>query len=151
MLVLTFRVDQTLYAVPVRQVIEVVPSVPLRPVAHAPACVLGLLHYRGGALPVIDLSVLMGGPPSVDRLDTRILLVGGSLGDHTPERLGLLAEQVNELVEVDDARLALRAPPHRDAPYLADVFETESGLLQLIDPKQIMVPAGSTPRVGFVS
>ncbi len=60
MLVLTFRVDQIVYAVPVSQVIEVVPRVALRQVPHAPGCFLGLLHYRGGAVPVVDLGLLMG-------------------------------------------------------------------------------------------
>ena len=101
MLVLTFQVDQILYAVPVSQVIEVIPRVGLRHVPHAPACLLGLLRYRGSAIPVIDLGLLLGRTACVDRLDTRILLVRTSLGMNHDDRLGLLAERVNELVNVD--------------------------------------------------
>ena len=139
MLVLTFRVDAVVYAVPVRQVIEVVPRVALRAVPHAPACWLGLLHYRGSALPVLDLGLLMGRSACVDRLDTRILVVGSAEGGG--QRLGLLAEQVNELIEVSPDRLALPSPRMRAAPYLTEVYETEAGLLQLIDPGQIAVGA----------
>jgi len=137
MLVLTFRVDQIVYAVPVRQVIEVVPRVELRQVPHAPECFLGLLHYRGAAIPVIDLSLLMGRSACLDRLDTRILLVHSSRAGNLDDRLGLLAEQVNELVEVDDARMAMSAVFRLNAPYLGEVYETKTGLLQLIDPGQI--------------
>ena len=134
MLVLTFHVDGIVYAVPVKQVIEVVPRVALRAVPHSASCFLGLLHYRGSALPVIDLGLLMGRAACVDRLDTRILLVRTSIGD---QRLGLLAERVNELVELDAAKMAMQGPFVRNAPYLAEVYETEAGLLQLIDPTRI--------------
>ena len=142
MLVLTFQVDQILYAVPVSQVIEVIPRVELRPVPHAPLCFLGLLRYRGSAIPVIDLGLLMGRAACVDRLDTRILLVRTGLSDHRDDRLGLLAEQVNELTDVDAAHSALRTPRLRSAPYLGEVYETATGLLQLIDPGQITVTRG---------
>ena len=141
MLVLTFRVGPTPYAVPVRQVVEVVPRVALRPVPHSPACVPGLLHYRGAAVPVIDLGLLLGGSPCADRLDTRILLVEGATGGSSSSRIGLLAEQVNDLVTVQDDRLAMAAPKIPHAPYLGRVFETEVGLLQLIDPDRIALTA----------
>ena len=136
MLVLTFHVDGIVYAVPVKQVIEVVPRVALRPVPHAPLCFIGLIHYRGTALPVIDLGLLLGRSACIERLDTRILIVRTTVGG---QPMGLLAEQVNELVEVDAARMAMHSPAMLDAPYLTEVYETEAGLLQLIDPERISV------------
>lgn len=136
MLVLTFQVDQVPYAVPVKQVIEVVPRVPLRQIPHAPACFLGLLRYRGSALPVIDLGLLLGRAACRDRLDSRVLVVR-TTGD--AQLMGLLAEQVNDLVEVDASRMAMQSPLIVHAPYLTAVYETETGLLQLIDPGRIEV------------
>ena len=138
MLVLTFEVDGSPYAVPVIKVVEVVPRVALRPLPHAPDCFLGLLRYRGEAVPVVDLGLLMGRTACRDRLDTRILLVrreAAGAGGH----LGLLAERVNELAEVDPGRTALPPSFLLDAPYLGPVFETPTGLLQLIDPGRIAV------------
>ena len=74
MLVLTFRVAGVPFAIAVGRVVEVVPRVPLRAVPHAPAHLAGLLRYRGGVVPVVDLGLLMGGPACGDRLDTRIVL-----------------------------------------------------------------------------
>ena len=148
MLVLTFQVDQVVYAVPVRQVIEVVPRVALREIPHAPACLLGLLHYRGSALPVIDLGLLLGRAACVERLDTRILIVRTSTVEE--QRIGLLAERVNDLVEVDADRLAMRTPLTAHAPYLTEVYETATGLLQLIDPARISVGPVALP-VGTVT
>lgn len=136
MLVLTFQVGGIPYAVPVRQVIEVVPKVALRPVPHAPPSLIGLLRYRGEAVPVVDLGLLLGGAACEDRLDTRILLVGSAPGGGDG-RLGLVAERVNELAEVDSGRPAMQTPRMLQAPYLGQVFETPTGLLQLIDPGRI--------------
>ncbi len=139
MLVLTFQVDRIPYAIPVGQVIEVVPRVELRRVPHAPPCLLGLLHYRGSAIPVIDLGLLLGGTACRDRLDTRILLVRTTRGGGEDDRLGLVAERVNEIIDIDAAHTAMQTPRMLAAPYLAAVYETESGLLQLIDPRRISV------------
>lgn len=150
MLVLTFEVDGIPYAVPVAQVIEVIPRVELRPIPHAPRSLLGLLHYRGAAVPVVDLSLLLGTTPCAERLDTRILLVRAALGGGG-DRLGLVAERVNELVDVDADRPAMSSFGLLNAPYLGRVFETTAGLLQLIDPGRIDVanvaelPGGDAP------
>ena len=141
MLVLTFQVDHVPYAIPVGQVIEVVPRVQLRSVPHAPPCLLGLLHYRGAAVPVVDLGLLLGGDACRDRLDTRILLVRTTKRGGEDDRLGLVAERVNEIVDVDAARTAMETPRMLAAPYLAAIYETEAGLLQLIDPRRISVTA----------
>src|SRR3954451_8554304 len=68
MLLLTFRVSDDLYAVAAERVVEVVPRVELRPIPHAPACLAGLFNYRGKAVPVIDLGILLGSTPCLERL-----------------------------------------------------------------------------------
>ena len=133
MLVLTFRVGELPYGVAVGKVVEVVPRVPLRPLPHAPEHLAGLIRYRGDAIPVVDLGPLMGVGPSPDRLDTRIILVdAGPRG-----RLGLVAERVEDVVEVDESRRASGGADVTRAPYLGAVYETDVGLLQLIDPSRV--------------
>ena len=95
MLVLIFRVAEVAYGVGVKRVIEVVPRVALREIPHAPSFLVGLLRYRGGAVPVVDLGLLIDGKACADRLDTRIILVdGGVHGGSGPGYLGLIAERV---------------------------------------------------------
>ncbi len=136
MLVLTFRVAEVPYAVAVRRVVEVVPRVELRAIPHAPKHLAGLLRYRGGAVPVVDLGLLMGGVACRDRLDTRIILVeaGGGSG-----LLGLVAERVDDVRLVDESRRAAAGLEIGDAPYLGPIYETVDGLLQLVDPGKILV------------
>jgi chemotaxis-related protein WspB len=134
MLVLTFRVAGVPYAVAARRVVEVVPRVELRLIPHAPKYLAGLLRYRGGAVPVVDLGLLMGEAACVDRLDTRIILVEAGSG-----LLGLVAERVDDVRLVDESRRAVAGLEIGDAPYLGPIYETDDGLLQLVDPGKILV------------
>jgi chemotaxis-related protein WspB len=139
MLVLTFRVAEVLYAVAVKRVVEVVPRVALRGVPHAPDYLAGLLRYRGGAVPVVDLGLLMGESACRDRLDTRIILVDGGLhGGSGPGFLGLIAERVDDVQVVDESKRAVAGLEIERAPYLGSVYETDGGLLQLVEPGKIL-------------
>jgi chemotaxis-related protein WspB len=139
MLVLMFRVAEVAYAVAVKRVVEVVPRVSLREIPHAPDYLVGLLRYRGGAVPVVDLGRLMGGSACADRLDTRIILVdGGVHGGSGPGFLGLIAERVEDVLAVDESRRAVAGLEIEGAPYLGPVYETNDGLLQLVEPGKIL-------------
>src|SRR5947209_4875354 len=136
MLVLTFRVAEVPYAVAVRRVVEVVPRVGLRALPHAPEYLAGLLRYRGGVVPVVDLGLLMGGLACREQLDTRIILLdagrqGGGL-------VGLAAERVDDVRPSDESRRAVAGLEIDGAPYLGSVFETDDGLLQLIEPGRVL-------------
>jgi chemotaxis-related protein WspB len=140
MLVLTFRVAEVPYAVAVKGVVEVVPRVELRLIPHAPKHLAGLLRYRGGVVPVVDLGLLMGEAACVDRLDTRIILVeAGSLVGGGSGLLGLVAERVEDVRPVDESRRAVAGLEIGDAPYLGPIYETDDGLLQLVDPGKILL------------
>jgi chemotaxis-related protein WspB len=151
MLVLTFRVAEVPYAVAVGRVVEVVPRVGLRAIPHAPAYLAGLLRYRGGAVPVVDLGLLMGEVACSDRLDTRIILVdGGVRGGGDSGLLGLVAERVDDVRLVEESRRAVAGLEIGDAPYLGPIFETDDGLLQLLEPGKILArvaaeASGSAP------
>ena len=74
MLVLTFRVAEVLYGLAVKRVVEVVPRVDLRGCPTPRAISRGCCGIEG-AVPVVDLGLLMVGRACEDRLDTRIILV----------------------------------------------------------------------------
>jgi purine-binding chemotaxis protein CheW len=57
---LVVRAGARLCALPVSKVVEVHRPLPVEPVSHAPAAVLGFAIIRGAALPVVDLAVLLG-------------------------------------------------------------------------------------------
>jgi chemotaxis-related protein WspB len=132
MLVVTLQAHGSLYAVEAARIIEVAPRVELRPVPHAPAYLAGLLHYRGRVLPAIDLSLLLGGERSADRLSTRIVVLDRPGEVRGQPSLGLIAEHVSDVRNVPEDAEALPALPLPEAPYLGPIFQVGEDLLQLI-------------------
>ncbi|MBM9614119.1 purine-binding chemotaxis protein CheW [Desulfobulbus rhabdoformis] len=57
--VLTFQLDERLYAVPVAELLEVVRPVTLYPVNKAEPYVLGMINYHGVSTPVLDVKRLL--------------------------------------------------------------------------------------------
>lgn len=132
MLLLTFIAGSNRHAVDAARVVELVPRVALRAVPHAPEHLAGLLVYRGRVVPVIDLGALLGSGLCRDRLATRIILVETAAADPTAPNsrrrmLGLIAEQVSDLLTI---RPEQAVPPPLilpQAPYLGPIVQTERG------------------------
>jgi len=131
------------FALPVRAVAKVLPRTRLKPVPLAPPTVAGLLPYRGTLTPVVDLCRLTLGRDAQPRRATRIVVV-----DVGTERLvGLLAEAVLDLIEIQTTVPGLRLPEH---PWLGDHLGAQVDAPQLLDPAQLLpetlarlfVPAG---------
>ncbi|MGH7785738.1 MAG: chemotaxis protein CheW [Candidatus Binatia bacterium] len=131
MLVLLLSNGDQRFALDAREVVEVVPSVPLRPVPAAPAWIAGLLHHRGDIVPVVDLARLSRGLAAAPRLSTRIVVLRRR---DTPDAglIGVLAEGVTETARIDPA--ALRDPGVRasDAPWLGRIALDGGALVQLV-------------------
>lgn len=148
MLVLTFQVAEAPFAVAVARVVEVVPRVALRALPHAPDYLAGLLHYRGKAVPVVDLGARIAGAPCAGRLDTRIILVdvGGEDARRATGLIGMIAERVEDVRSVDEANAALPSSGLEGAAYLGAVYRVEGDLVQMIEPDRILAgPGGGDP------
>ena len=137
MLALAFHAGAANLAIPARQVIEVLPRVPLRETSLAPAAVVGLLPYRGTLTPVVDLCLLVAGRNASARLGTRIIVV--KIGDGPAARMvGLLAEDVSELLELGATTPGLNLP---DQPWLGEHIRDQPGLPQLVEPGELLPEA----------
>lgn len=137
MLALAFRAGDALLALAVRDIVEVLPRVPLHAPALAPAAVIGLLPFRGTLTPVVDLSLLVSGRPSARQLGTRIIVV--RIGSGVDQRLvGLQAEQVSELIDCERTERGLNLPEHG---WLGVHLSDQPGLPQLVDPAELLPDA----------
>src|SRR6476619_495922 len=100
----TCRIDREVFALPVKQVQEILRVSALTRVPHAPFPVRGVTNLRGYVLPVVDLRVRLGMPPEEPGPLARIMVV------HSRGRLvGLLVDAVDQVVPID--RLAVEPPP----------------------------------------
>ena len=136
MKVLVFHIGADRYGLPLAGVARVLPAVALKQLPLAPPYVAGLMDLHGEPVPVIDLARLAGLVPAQLWFDTRIILVDYPLGDGLSAPLGLLAEHVTGVEQIDAA--ALREPGVDSAPFLGQVAGSSAGMLQLVGLEQLL-------------
>jgi chemotaxis-related protein WspB len=138
MLFLKFRVGSESYALDSARIAEVLPLLEITRVPHAPAGVAGLINYRGGCVPVVDLSELMLGEPARPHISTRLILV--RYGEHL---LGLIAEQATEMMQREPGSFADTGIASDAAPYLGPVTQDGGRLVRWIEVHKLLPPAVS--------
>ena len=138
MLLLLFRTGDQLFAVEARRVAQVLPRVPLRPIPHAPRFLAGLLPYRGVVVPVVDFGILLGLPAGRDLLSTRIILTEIGGGTAPTRWLGIVAEDVNRVEEVDPSRIGSAGMGLDEAPYLGRVVRLDDAYVQLVEADRVL-------------
>ena len=135
---LTFLVGEDRYAIPTKQVIEIVPWVMLRKIPHAPEYVAGLLNYRGTPVPVIDFSSLLVGCPSRKVLNTRIILVDYPDNRGSKHVLGILAERIGISDSKKNKTFVDTGISVTDAPYLGDISIEGQEMTQVVDIDKLL-------------
>lgn len=140
MLFLLSLVKDARYAVSALDVVEVVPRVELLAIPKAPAFVAGLLNYRGVAVPVLDLCILMHGQPCAAVFGSRIVLVHYRHQPSTPRVLGLIVARVTETLERAPEEFLPSTISGAATPYLAEVTPYRDGLVQRIDIERLLPP-----------
>jgi chemotaxis-related protein WspB len=133
MLFLQFQLGDDRYVLDASQVAEVLPLVSLKHIPQAPAGVVGVLNYRGHAVPVVDLCELALQRPAARRLNTRLIIAYYADAAGEQHWLGLIAERVTEAVRRDPAEFSDSGVSLEHAPYLGPVASDGHGLLQWID------------------
>ena len=135
---LVFQLGKDRYALETSPIVEIVPSLLLRKLPHAPEYVAGIFNYRGTIVPVIDLCQLTQARPCDNCLSTRILLV--KVGeDRGPSRyVGLRAERVTETLKVSESDLISPGIALPDAPYLGKIINDAQGMIQCVRVEHIL-------------
>jgi chemotaxis-related protein WspB len=139
MLFLKFRVGSESYALDSARIAEVLPLLEITRVPHAPAGIAGLINYRGGCVPVVDLSELMLGEPARPHISTRLILV--HYGEHL---LGLIAEQATDTMRRDAGSFADSGLASDAAPYLGPVTHDGGRMIRWIEVQKLLPTAISS-------
>lgn len=125
------------YALPARDIVEVLPLVALKSLLGAPRGIAGLLDYCGRPVPVVDLSALALGTPAAARVSTRLLMVRYAPARGGEELLGLIAERTTETLRraADDFQPTEVAGGAR---YLGPVVRDARGLIQRVEVSALL-------------
>ena len=131
----TCRVERETFALPVKQVQEILRVSALTSVPHAPFPVRGVTNLRGYVLPVVDLRVRLGMPAEEPGPRHRVMVV------HSRGRLiGLLVDAVEQVTQID--RLAVDPVPEEvmteQSYYLLGVYHDEDRMIILLDADKVL-------------
>lgn len=140
MLHLVVQIGSDRYAIPARDIAEVLPLVELKALPGAPRGVAGLLDCRGTAIPVVDLNALALGVPAARRVSTRLLLVRYTPPRGGEELLGLVAEHVTETLNRSPDDFRPSGVENNGARFLGPVIHDARGLIQRIEVPLLLTP-----------
>jgi chemotaxis-related protein WspB len=136
-LFLVFQLGGERYLLDCAEVAEVLPLVEVKRIPRAPAGIAGVLRFRGGTVPVVDLGEVALGRPVEQRLSTRIILAHYATA-RGKQLLGLVAERVTDTVRRERSDFAPAGVTSPDAPYLGPLTRDERGLMQWILVDQLL-------------
>jgi chemotaxis-related protein WspB len=136
MLLLILQVGGDRYAIDAERIVEVLPMVRIKPFPQASKGIAGLIDYRGGSVPVTDLSQCLYGRPANHRLSTRLIIVRHAAGESG--MAALIVERATETIRHDPQECAPRPFGAGHAPHLGPVIGDAKGLIQRIDVTQLL-------------
>lgn len=126
-----FRVGREEYAVDIARIDEILPAQPITPLPRAPDYLDGVLHLRGGIVPIVDVRKQLGAQPSAAPGREKVLIcrIGRS-------RVALAVDAVTRVVHVPLSELK-PAPSLPGGGYVLGAFGKPGALTLLFDVKAL--------------
>jgi purine-binding chemotaxis protein CheW len=101
---LAFSLGGETFAMDIRSIKEVIQFAGLTEVPLMPAFIRGVINLRGSVVPVIDLSVRFGRPPTEIGRRTCIVILEVTQSEETAV-LGILVDNVSEVLEIGESEI----------------------------------------------
>lgn len=134
---LTFSLANSLFAINIEMVREIIPSVAMTKVPMTPVFIRGVLNLRGAVVPVIDMQSRFGWTPAVVSQYTCIVIIDAR-NAAGPTQLGLMVDSVSEVIDI--AGDAIEPPPQFGTPIRNDLIEgmakVGEGFLVILKPSR---------------
>lgn len=142
-LYLTFKAGGELLAFEVSHVREVLDLCPITRVPRTPEYMKGVINLRGTVIPVLDLRLRFGLPPTESGIETRIVVIELDMGGTVTE-VGVLTESVHDVIGIDTARIS--PPPESGkswrSEYIRGIGKYADTFLLLLDIQKVLDTKG---------
>lgn len=109
---LTFRLDRELFAIDIVRVREVLEFSTATKVPRTPDFMRGVINLRGNVVPVVDMRIKLGMPPTERTVDSCVVITEVAV-DADKVVVGALVDSVQEVLDLDDASIM---PPPQMGP-----------------------------------
>lgn len=131
---LTFKLGDELFALDVTQVQEVLDVTAITKVPRSADFMRGVINVRGNVVPVADLRVKFGLPPTETTLDTRIVVMEIVMDNETTV-LGALADSVHNVMDI--GRNQIEPPPKmgakQDGQFIKGIGKQDDQFIIILD------------------
>ena len=135
-MVISFRLHERTYALPLTSVVQVVPMVQITQLPRVHPAVAGIINYRGAAVPIVNLRRYLQLPEQAPGLHTPILLI--TIEDRI---IGLIVDEVLDVMRFapdDVAQLSDIMPEGLgEVPILRGLAHTEAGTMLMLDAGEL--------------
>jgi purine-binding chemotaxis protein CheW len=132
--VVTFRVGPQEFAFDILQIERILRYQAPAPLPQAPPFLEGVVPYAGGSIPVVDLRKRLQLDAPL-REETRMIVV--DLGD---QRIGVLVDEVREVLRVDSTTIAAPAPVVRGlaAAYISGIISRPDRTIIILNARKLL-------------
>lgn len=93
---LTFYIGETMYGLPLADVLEIIGVQPIAKVPGTPPYVKGIINLRGGIVPLVDLRLKFGQPEREYDDQTNFIIT-----QRSDMQVGLVVDRVSNVVKAD--------------------------------------------------
>ena len=129
---IVFYLDEKLYAVSARQVVEVIQPMPITPLPKSPEWLSGIINLRGRIISVINLSKLSENQTSALTPKSKLILLRSVNGETA---VTFAVDRLNEIAAFPaDAMQSIKST---EVPYLLGKIKYKSEDLYLLDADKI--------------
>jgi len=134
-----FELDGREFALPIDDIAEILQMVLVTPVPEVPPWVAGVVNLRGRVIPVVDLRTRLGIEPRAPQLNTPLLIA-----EHGTRKLGLIADEVRDVISFDPGSLEHPAEDeagagHADA--MSGIAQVGERLIVVLDLARVTAEA----------
>ncbi len=130
---LSLRLGDALYALPVEAVAEVLPALPVEPVPGCPEFIRGVIFVRGHLIPVLDAAERLGLKGHRRAPDPHIVCL------RTKDRyIGLEVDEALDLMDVTGRTPLPAGEVGAREGFLAGLLELDGKVIRVLDPERIV-------------
>jgi purine-binding chemotaxis protein CheW len=140
---LTLSLGEERYAIPIGRVREVLECSRVTRLPRMAPYMKGIIGLRGAGVPVLDLRARFGMPGAAATGESAVIVVEAS-GDEGAPVVGILADAVHEVVEIEDDKV--EAPPRFGAgpgsEFLMGIGRIDSTFTLILDMDLVFDESG---------
>lgn len=136
---LTFQLAGEGYAIGILTIKEILEYASLTQVPLMPAFIRGVMNLRGAVVPVIDLAVRFGRPPTTIGRRTCVVIIE-IMNEELPQYLGILVDAVHEVLAIRSADI--EPPPQFGSrirvDFISGMAKVDGRFVVLLDVEKVL-------------